>query len=203
MLITDNVYSINATRGSYVFALRLPDGVTLIDTSFPGRADRIAAELTANGLDDVVRILVTHHDVDHVGNATKLQKRFGCNVFISATDMPYAQGATPRHGVKRLIGGLMRAGRTTRYTALPEGEIDGVKIIPTPGHTPGHTCYLFNRVLFAGDLLNSKGGALRPSQPLMTWNKQAVDESIAALAGLEFDVVCPAHGEPVKTSRVG
>ena len=202
MLVTKDVYAINASRGSYVYALRLPDGVTLIDTSLPGRGPRIVDELEANGLGDVVRILVTHHDVDHIGNATQLQKKFGCDVFISATDLPYAKGTKSREGVKRLIGVLMRVGRSATYSVLPDDEIDGIQIIPTPGHTPGHVCYLFNRALFAGDLLNTQNGVIRPSQPMMTWNKQLVDDSIRSLSALDFDRVCPAHGEPVETSRV-
>ncbi|MCL2471953.1 MAG: MBL fold metallo-hydrolase [Propionibacteriaceae bacterium] len=202
MQITHDVYAIDASRGSYSYAFRSSDGVTLIDSSIPGRARGIADELAAHDMGDVVRILITHHDVDHVGNAAELQKQYGCDVFISETDMPYAQGTVSRPGIKGLIGVLVHAGRSTQFTPLPAEEINGIEILHTPGHTPGHVCYLYNRVLFAGDLLNSHNDVLRPSQPAMTWNKEFVKESITSLAAVEFDWVCPAHGQPVKTSSV-
>jgi len=202
MFITDNVYLIDATKGSYAFALHLDDGITLIDTSLPGRGPAIATELETHQLDDVKRILLTHHDVDHVGSAAWLQQHYGCDVFISATDMPYVLGSSKRHGVKRVIGALIKVRVPENLQTLPDGSIDGIQIVPTPGHTPGHTCYLWDGVLFAGDLLHLKDSRVTKPSPLMTWDAQQVDSSVAALGDLAFQWVCPAHGEPVQTSHV-
>jgi len=202
MFLTGNIYVLESTGGSHVYALRVGQGVVLVDTSLGGKAKQIADELDANGLGDVVAILLTHHDVDHIGNAAALQAKYHCDVYISATDLPYVQGAKKRHGVKKVIGALVKTKPPEHLLPLPDDDLFGIQVIPTPGHTPGHTCYLFDGVLFAGDLLNSRGGALRKSQPLMTWNISQVDKSAALINGLHFDWVCPGHGAPVKTSRV-
>jgi len=202
MLVTKDVYAVEASRGSWVYALSLDDGITLIDSSLPGRAERIGDELVSHELGDVVRILLTHHDVDHIGSVARLQERFGCEVFISATDLPYVQGARKREGIKRVIGAVMRVAAPKNLQELPTGAIDGIEILPTPGHTPGHTCFLFNRVLFAGDLLNSRGGAIHQSPALLTWNSGQLKASIASLEKLSFDWVAPGHGDPVQTSHI-
>jgi len=202
MFMTDHVYKVESSKGSYMYALRLADGVTLIDTSFPGRGDKIINELQADGFDQVKRILLTHHDVDHIGNLAQLQQKYQCEVYISETDMPYVQGMKKRDGMKKIFASLMRIKVPERIQPLPVGNIDDIQIIPSPGHTPGHTCFLFDGVLFAGDLLRSKNGVLLRSKPMMTWDMEKVTESVKTVSGLRFDWVCPAHGEPVKTSKI-
>ena len=201
MKITDNVYAVEASKGSYVYALRLSDGITLIDTSFPGRGGSIADELAANRLDQVKRILLTHHDVDHIGNAAFLQQKYQCDVYISKTDLPYVQGKKKREGVKRIISSLIRV-KTPEIQPLPVNIIMNIRIIPTPGHTPGHTCFLFDGVLFAGDLVNSKRGVLQKPPAPMTWNMRQAIDSAKAMNNMKFNWVCPAHGQPVKTGRI-
>lgn len=82
--------------------------------------------------------------------------------------------------------------------------------IPTPGHTPGHVAFFRSRdkVLITGDAvltvnLNSVpdllAGKRRVSGPpyISTWNWPAAKESVAALAGLEPQVLAPGHGTPM------
>ena len=202
MFITDNVYAVEASKGAYAYALRQGEGVTLIDTSTVGRGESIEAELRARGLGEVKRILLTHHDVDHIGNAALLQQKYRCEVYISATDMPYVQGVKKREGIKRLFSSLFKVALPEHLQALPQDDIAGIQIIPSPGHTPGHTCFLFEKVLFAGDLLNSRNGVLHRFYPLMTWDMPQALASAHAMNSLDFAWVCPVHGEPVKTSRI-
>ena len=177
MFITENVYAVEAARGSYVYALRQGDATSLIDTSMSGRARRIAAELQAQGLSEVRRILLTHHDVDHIGNVALLQKKYGCDVYISALDLPYVQGVKKREGMKRLLSTLFKAALPERMQTLPQGDIAGIHIIPAPGHTPGHTCFLFEDVLFVGDLLISRDGVLHKSYRRLAWDMQQLIDS--------------------------
>jgi glyoxylase-like metal-dependent hydrolase (beta-lactamase superfamily II) len=72
------------------------------------------------------------------------------------------------------------------------------KIIPTPGHSPGHVCLLFKDVLFAGDLVFGRNGGLSLSPAIMTWDMAQVKESAKKVAAFPFSWVCPAHGAPMK-----
>ena len=71
MKITENVIKLNCTKGSYAYAVIGDKGVTLIDTSLPGRGNAILLELETYGINllDIKKILLTHHDIDHIGNA--------------------------------------------------------------------------------------------------------------------------------------
>jgi glyoxylase-like metal-dependent hydrolase (beta-lactamase superfamily II) len=83
----------------------------------------------------------------------------------------------------------------TQISAFPpENELEGIKIIPTPGHTPGHICFLYKDVLFAGDLVIGSKNKLQLSPAIMTWDMAQVKESARKVAPLPFNWVCPAHG---------
>src|SRR4051812_17848305 len=54
-------------------------GPTLVDTGMPGQLDTLAAALaeTAIQLHDIKRIILTHHDIDHVGSLHDLVRATG------------------------------------------------------------------------------------------------------------------------------
>lgn len=200
MKVTDEVYALEATRGNYAYVILGPT-VTLIDTGRPGQGQKTLDELGTLNVQpkDVRNILLTHHDIDHIGSAAFLQRVTGATVWVSTIDLPYVLGQKPRHGIKRFVSLLMRADIPHPIREYPpENEVDGVKIIPTPGHTPGHVCLLYKDVLFAGDLVFGKKDGLGLSPAIMTWDTNQVKESAKKLASLPFTWVCPAHGAPIK-----
>ena len=114
----------------------------------------------------------------------------------------------------------------TRQRMRAEGDLRGVvrgldphagvpglsdwECVPTPGHTPGHVAFYrrSDRVLITGDAVltmnpNSEWGlglgTQRVSGPprFFTWNWFAAADSIAALAGLELQVLATGHGRPL------
>jgi glyoxylase-like metal-dependent hydrolase (beta-lactamase superfamily II) len=84
-----------------------------------------------------------------------------------------------------------------------EGDLlpGGLRALRTPGPEPVHFCLLREaapRILFCSDLLMSgeDGGlAFVPGQ--FHDDPAETRRSVEALAGLEFDVLCLAHGRPV------
>ncbi len=104
MEITTGVHLLKSTKDSYVY-LVLGDEPILIDTCVPGRSAAILAELETLGLKptDIAHILLTHHDVDHIGNARALQRATGVKLWAPQEDLPYILGQRNRPGVKRLI----------------------------------------------------------------------------------------------------
>ena len=71
---------------------------------------------------------------------------------------------------------------------------DDFEVIPTPGHTPGATAYLWDtgehRVLFTADTIMLRGGEWRAAV-LASSDRAAYLESLALLRGLDFDVLVP------------
>lgn len=199
MEVSPGAHFLEATKGSYVY-LVLGEEPVLIDTGFRGQADRIVAELAAIGLrpSDIAHIALTHHDVDHVGNAQALAAATGAKIWSSAQDRPYIEGTALPSGVRRVIRTLMPPRPVSVAAAYAPGErIGALEVIPTPGHTLGHVSLRMGDVLFAGDLVTSRGGGLTRPPGLLTADAQALERSLREVGRMEFRLVCPAHGEPV------
>ncbi|NLT58456.1 MAG: MBL fold metallo-hydrolase, partial [Clostridiales bacterium] len=59
MFVKDGIYKLECTKGAYAYAVKNADGITLIDTHYPGHGEEILAELASVGLDQIDRILLT------------------------------------------------------------------------------------------------------------------------------------------------
>ncbi len=109
-------------------------------------------------------------------------------------------------GAAALLPEDVYSGRTynTRLLPLEEGQIFNlggrfIKVMETPGHTPGEICLLDigNKLLFTGDNNNSLvwlflEGCTPLSKYLITLEKQAERMS-------EFDIIFPGHGPEIKS----
>lgn len=200
MKVTEDVYAIDSTKGNYAYLI-LGDELTLIDTGRPGQGKGILKELDAMNvkLDDIKHILLTHHDVDHIGNLALLEEKTGAGIWASDEDIPYIRGEKSREGIKRLVSIIMRVKKPENVMAFKENQTVGdVEVISTPGHTPGHVCLLYKDVLFAGDLLRTSKEQISPMASFMNWNTTMSKDSIKKVADYNFEWICPAHGEPVK-----
>lgn len=200
MKLSENVYLLDSAKGSYVYLVTGAE-TTLIDTGFPRRGKRIIKELDTIGIKpaDIKHILLTHHDIDHIGNAAMLQELTGAQVWASKEDIPYITGELDRYGFKKYLKYFFRVKAPEAVNPyVPEQKINGLEVVPTPGHTPGHVCLLFEDILFAGDLLENKKGSLIPYPPPWNWNDSMMLESVNKISKLNFKLVCPAHGEPIE-----
>lgn len=63
----------------------------------------------------------------------------------------------------------------------PDGIIDGIKAIPAPGHTPGHTLLQYGDVLFTGDLFRMRGTLPQLMPKRLTWDEKLQARSICEL----------------------
>jgi glyoxylase-like metal-dependent hydrolase (beta-lactamase superfamily II) len=149
------------------FAIRYAEGpVFLVDTGI-GPADSLAAsyapvpgnlpsELAAAGIDpsSVEAIVLTHLHSDHIGWAEPL---FDARVIVPKADVDlYTANRDQAGQYDRLIEPLRTQGRLQEI----EGGLvlaPGVRIVPTPGHTPGHqSVWAYEgteSLLVTGDLL--------------------------------------------------
>lgn len=202
MKISENVYVIASSKGSYVYLITGKEKV-LIDTGLKFKEKGIIKELKAMGikLEDIKHILLTHHDLDHVGNLVKLQELTGATIWASEKDIPYITGAAPRYGFKKYMARILSVKKPQNIDPYVDGQsIADIKVIPTPGHTPGHVCLMYKDILFAGDLIENKKGVLRPYPKFWNWDNDMMLHTIKKLSGIKFRWLCPAHGAPIQSN---
>jgi glyoxylase-like metal-dependent hydrolase (beta-lactamase superfamily II) len=61
------------------------------------------------------------------------------------------------------------------------------EVVPTPGHAEDHVCFVAERVCFTGDLVLGEGSTIVSSlAPYL--------DSLARLAELDLELLCPGHG---------
>ncbi len=204
MQITSDVYALDSTARSYAYLVLGPEP-TLIDTSLPGSSAKILEEMREIGLEpsQLKHIVLTHHDVDHIGSASALRDATGATLWASQLDLPYILGERRRPGVKRLAEMLVKVPTPMiDKTYDDEGGSLPLEVIPTPGHTPGHAAFLYRDILFAGDLVTSKGMMLRPAPNMLTWDHTVLKASLRAVGTRQFEWVCPAHGQPIRRGQL-
>jgi glyoxylase-like metal-dependent hydrolase (beta-lactamase superfamily II) len=189
------------------YLVREDDGFTLVDTCLPGSANGILDAAGKYGL-SIVRIVLTHAHVDHVGSLDGLREALPhVEVAITARDARFMAGD---HSLDQdepqtpLKGGYPTC--TTRPTrTLSAGErIGSLEVIPSPGHTPGHAAFLDvrDRTLIAGDAFQTQGGIavagtlrlLFPFPAQATWHKPTALESARALRALKPARLAVGHG---------
>ncbi len=164
------------------FAIRYGDSgpVTLVDAGI-GPAGSLAAdwapvpghlprELAAAGIEasDVTAIVLTHLHTDHIGWAVPAGSPFtAARVIVQRADVDAYAAARDRSRQEEV---LLRPLREQGRLDVVDGDAvlaEGVRILSTPGHTPGHQSVLVESgdeaVLITGDLLVHAVQLLDPS----------------------------------------
>ena len=156
-----------------------------------GEIDRVLE--AARTLDvSVEAILVTHGHRDHIGGLTELVEATGAPVWFHDWD----RWLFDDPGMGRWPAAPIPI--PDDATTVDDGDVvtaAGIdfRVLHTPGHTPGHVCFLHDDVLFGGDLL-FRGSIGRTDLPrgdlhaLVT----SVKEKIWPLP--DDTVVLPGHG---------
>ena len=136
-------------------------------------------------------ILLTHGHFDHVGAVKELVAETGCEVYIHAAEstMPPMMTAGPLYYTRTYAEG---------DTVAPIAGAE-LKVLHTPGHTPGSVCLLWGQELFAGDTLFA-GSCGRVDLP--GGDPAQMMQSLNRLASLQADYrVHPGHGPSTTLSQ--
>lgn len=201
-------------RLSQAYLVDLDDRLLLVDAGIPGNVARILAAVRAAGRApaDLGSIAVTHQHADHAGSVAAVSRATGAEVLVHALDAPpLRDGLAPVTGT--LVGPLGRLGSgfapRARLEAAPIarelvdgdriGGPAGLRVVHTPGHTPGHVSLLLERdggTLFVGDAASNLLGRL--GRPIVAADWQAVARSAALIASLDFEVALFGHGPAIR-----
>ncbi|OPH00055.1 MBL fold metallo-hydrolase [Chryseobacterium mucoviscidosis] len=172
----------------------------LIDTGFPGQFEdlRAAIEMAGVSLDKLNAVILTHQDVDHIGNLPEILQTCGneIKVYAHELDKPYIQGELP------LLkdGHLENPPKGNVSDTLIDGQelsfCGGIRVIHTPGHTPGHiSLYLKeSKTLIAGDSMYSVDGILAGIHAPTTPDMNSARLSLKKYLDLDITSVICYHG---------
>jgi glyoxylase-like metal-dependent hydrolase (beta-lactamase superfamily II) len=197
MKITDNIYSLDFATHSHAFLINENGRFTMIDTGLKTNINKIIMELHsfAIGEEDIKNILLTHGDVDHIGNLKNLQKRLNCSIYADINEIPYL-AKKKRYSLRKwLFKVILHIPKFEQIKPLPKKQIGDIEIIKTPGHTPGHVCYKYQDYMFVGDLINTRGGKIQQMSEKFTMDQPQSLQSIKAIDMSNIKYICPAHGD--------
>ena len=158
---------------AYIITCPKTNQSVLIDA--PANADQILKHLTDS---DLKYILMTHSHSDHIGALAAIKSTLGAQVAAHKLDS----------------GGLPIAAdillNDSDHVAF--GNNIELKVLHTPGHTPGSLCFLLNDILFSGDTIfpNGPGHTRAPSNL-----KQIIESITSKIFVLSDEVqIYPGHG---------
>ncbi|MCG7377294.1 MBL fold metallo-hydrolase [Paenibacillus sp. ACRSA] len=196
--------------------LRDEDGITLVDTGMIGQFAELQSALEEAGakLHELKRIIITHQDIDHIGNLGALVEAVpDVEIWAHADEIPYLQGKlplikfTPERRAMLAPPTLELAEQLlSELPTLPIARIledgdmlplqGGIQVIHTPGHTPGHICLYFRekQFLLAADELRVVDDELVGPAPPATPDMPEALRSLKRLIGLKIDTVLCYHG---------
>ncbi len=141
---------------------------------------------------DVEMILFTHSHWDHIADAAALKREFKAPIYVHKADAPNLE----RPGSDGLqlhfpIEGVKADHYLEEGQELILGNLT-IKVLHTPGHSPGGVCFLIGDQLISGDTL-FRGAIGRIDLP--TSDPAKMKESLKKLSKLPKNTrVYPGHG---------
>lgn len=156
------------------------DSCVVID---PGYTPEIVLSEAKKQNKTIAAVLLTHGHFDHVGGVRELAERVGCPVYLHEQELSLPESFT--------------AGPLYYTDTYGEGDVLelsnlSIRVLHTPGHTPGSVCLLTEGTVFAGDTLfqNSIG---RTDFPGGSFTQ--MQNSLNLLAAMPGNYrVLPGHG---------
>ncbi len=205
----------------YPVLLESDTSLILVDCGYADQLHLLEEATAMIGLNlaDLTGIIITHHDIDHMGGLFQLKQKYpSIKVYSSNLEAPY-------------IGGEKKSLRLTQaeslFDQLPEDyrawaiefqeqlsnmkcvavdesfEEDGplsfiknVISIHTPGHMPGHiSLYITSlKTLIAADAMVIENECLQIANPQFTLDLPEAIASVKKLSQLEIDTLICYHG---------
>ena len=150
-----------------------------------------------NQIESPLGIFLTHGHFDHLNGIPQIQKAFGdIPVFMNPLDGSLlTQNRLLQFVTKSKTTPFLLQYYFSLEDPLSVEILDKFKIekISTPGHTPGSTCFLYDRTLISGDTLIRRefGPTMLPGG-----DSASMRQTLANLkVNNGFDTIAPGHGD--------
>ncbi|MEQ8808054.1 MAG: MBL fold metallo-hydrolase [Imperialibacter sp.] len=215
-------FNFNGTDDAiYPTVIQSENETLLIDCGYEGFLPKLEEALSEVGLsfNDVTGILITHHDIDHMGGLFEIKAKYPhLKVWSSDLEAAYIDGSKKslrliqaedcfdqlpesyKAGARHFIDQLKQMKAVAVDKVFGMGNdlelLQGVEVIHTPGHMPGHiSIYLKDsRTLIAADAVVVENGELEIANPQFTLDMPAALASINKLSRLAIDNLVCYHG---------
>ena len=195
--------------------------ILLVDTGYPGQLQQIhdAMKKLDISFKKISKIIVTHHDLDHIGNLASIVKELNGDVEVMShpEEKAYIQGSEKPIKLVQMESRLdaLNEQMKTVYEGMKKGfslstaKVDstvadgdilhfcgGIKVIHTPGHTPGHISlyHMVSRTLITGDTMTVEGGRLIPMPTFANYDDNLAGASIRKFTEYDIQNVVCYHG---------
>lgn len=195
MRLTETIHLVDNSLAN-VYVVKVDGGYILIDAGIPENFDRVIGYLRSNNfsLNECLGIIVTHYHFDHIGCLADLKETLGARVYAHKDEAPFISGEA-----------RLPRGREFRYVNVDVkvdngDEIHGLKVIHTPGHTPGSIClhHSAEKALFIGDLIVNENNILAEIPTQYSLDPEGNRRSIKKVyESVDFKLLLPSHGEPI------
>ena len=182
--------------------------------------DTYMRALAAAGISvgDIDYVMCTHLHVDHVGWNTRLENGRWVPTFPKAkyvfgrTEFDFWIETHAKTPVPAIGDSVMPIVEAKRHEVVGDDHAigDHLRILPTPGHTPGHSAFRLGKgkdeAVFSGDLIHSPLQALYPELSM----KFDVDQAVAGTTRRGFlerycdtdTLCCTAHFPSPSVGRI-
>lgn len=182
--------------------LILEPELSLIDCGYAGSAGRIGRAIAGHGraLSELRRVVVTHGHPDHAGSARDLAA-LGAAILVHPADAERLRTGWRDVARRPSRGGVFAAmtPEPPAFVPLEDGQVlpmlGGLRVIHTPGHTPGSVCLYGarDRVLFVGDNLQRRFGRLSFASALYSDDAALSRRSMSRLLDLDVETIVFGH----------
>jgi len=209
-------------RNMIIFPVLICDGaeMVLVDTGIPGQTELFKAEAEKKGisLENLTKIVITHHDIDHIGSLAEMKREFkNVKVVSSEIEGDYITGEKESARLEHMRNNFDKFTEERKQwfvkyqdisKKLERIEVDillkdnemipgcsKIRAIQTPGHLPGHMSVYAeeSRTLIAGDALGLMDGKLFiNSQNTLDMSK--AKDSVRKMLELNIDNIVCYHG---------
>ena len=209
MEFVPGVHKIPGVLWSCVYLIEGRDSLTLVDSGTPGSGRNVNRYLRSIGRDaaDIEYILMTHSHPDHTAAAFGIAKRTGAKIVAHPLDSKVHSNGEVSLSYMGVFTSVRLPIPFLRFTAVAQlvddGDVlpigDGMRVLHTPGHTPGSLCYLdeSRSLIFTGDTLFSDGNRISRSVPFPGSSFDRYRESVHRLADIPIETLCGGHGSPM------